>query len=136
MQEIQPIFSTLGPAANRLVYSSLQDVPISYSLPTAEKVEVNPQGIQELTLVVTPQGYNPVHFSVKRGIPVRLIFRQYGQVSCGNELIFTWGERSSTDVRITSADDQKVIEFTPDQTGDFLFHCPHQIYRGAMTVID
>ena len=36
-------------------------------------------------LVVSPGGYNPVHFAVKKDLPVRLIFTQLGDVGCGNE---------------------------------------------------
>jgi hypothetical protein len=133
-QELQFIFNTLGPAANSQVYSSMKEVPVSYSLPPAVAVPLNDQGVQEITLVVLPEGYNPAHFSVKRGLPVRLIFRQLGQVGCGDELIFTWGK--GTDLKLASAADKQVFEFTPQERGDFQFNCPHNIYRGAMTVTD
>jgi hypothetical protein len=140
-QELQVIFNTLGPAANRQVYSSMKDVPVTFSLPPAVAVPINAQGVQEVTLVVLPEGYNPAHFSVKKGVPVRLIFRQLGQVGCGDELILTWGnkglgQRQSADLKLASAADKQVFEFTPQESGDFQFNCPHQIYRGAMTVTD
>jgi plastocyanin domain-containing protein len=85
---------------------------------------------------VLPEGYNPAHFSVKKGLPVRLIFRQLGQVGCGDELIFTWAKGKSTDLKLASATDKQVLEFTPQETGDFQFNCPHHLYIGAMTVVD
>jgi len=86
--------------------------------------------------VVTPGGYSPLRFSVKKGVPVRLIFRQLGQVGCGNELIFPTSPSNSVSVKLKSQDDQQVIEFTPQQTGEFQFYCSHQMYRGVMTVHD
>ncbi len=78
----------------------MKDVPVTYSLPPAVEVPLNDQGVQEVTLVVLPEGYNPAHFSVKKGLPVHLIFRQLGQVGCGDELIFTWGKGKSADLKL------------------------------------
>jgi hypothetical protein len=136
MEDVQFILNTLGPATNRLVYTSIQDVPGQENASKAVAIPINAQGVQEVTLVVTPQGYSPSHFVVKRNVPVRVIFRQLGQVGCGDELIFAWGTSQSTQVKLTSADDSQVIEFTPTQKGDFRFQCPHQIYQGVMTVQD
>lgn len=135
-EQIQLIVDTLGPAANLQVYSSMESVPLSYSVPPATEVPVNAEGIQEITLIVTPQGYSPVHFSVKKDVPVKLIFRQLGEVGCGNELIFPWGERQNATLILSSPSDKQVLEFTPEETGEFRFNCPHQIYRGLMTVTD
>lgn len=134
--QLQLVLETLGPAVNSQVYSSVKDVPVTYSVPEAEEIPVNAEGVQELTLVVTPEGYTPVHFSVKKGIPVRLIFRQLGQVGCGNELIFQWGDKISTTLKLATSSDKKVFEFTPEQVGEFRFNCPHLIYHGVMTVRD
>ncbi len=135
-EQLQLVLETLGPAVNSQVYSSLKEVPVTYSVPPAVDIPVNAEGVQELTLVVTPDGYTPVHFAVKKGMPVRLIFRQIGQVGCGNELIFQWSEGKSTTLKLASSSDKKVFEFTPNQTGDFRYNCPHLIYRGVMTVRD
>jgi plastocyanin domain-containing protein len=86
--------------------------------------------------VVTPQGYSPVHFSIKKDVPVRLIFRQLGEVGCGNELMIEWGRGKDATLILTSPSDKQVLEFTPGQAGEFRFNCPHLIYRGVMTVVD
>jgi hypothetical protein len=134
--QMQLMLDTLGPAANRQVYSAVQDVPLSFSVPPPVDIPVGPDGVQEVILVVTPQGYSPVHFAVKKDVPVRLIFRQLGQVGCGNELIFQWEKRSSTTLILASAAEKQVLEFTPGEAGEFRFNCPHLIYRGLMTVTD
>ncbi len=133
-EEARAIVDTLGPAMNRQVYSALKDVPVTYAVPPAVDVPLNSEGIQEITLVVTPNGYSPAHFAVKKGIPVRLIFRQTGLVGCGNQLIIEYGEEKSATLTLTSAGDAQTLEFTPRETGDFRFSCPHLIYRGVMTV--
>ena len=135
-EEFQFVLATLGPAANRQVYSSMEDVPLSFSVPPPVEIPIGSDGVQELTLVVSPQGYSPVHFSVKKDVPVRLIFRQLGYVGCGNELIFQWEARKSETLILASEADKQVLEFTPGEAGEFRFNCPHLIYRGVMTVTE
>lgn len=134
--QLQLLLDTLGPAANRQVYSAVEDVPLSFSVPPPVEIPVGPDGVQEVTLVVSAQGYSPVHFAVKKDIPVRLVFRQLGQVGCGNELIFQWGTRKTETLILVSASDKQVLEFTPGEAGEFRFNCPHLIYRGVMTVTE
>jgi plastocyanin domain-containing protein len=114
----------------------MEEIPVSYSVPPAVDIPVNADGVQELTLVVTPEGYSPVHFAVKKGVPVRLIFRQLGEVGCGDELVVQWGAGKSATLKLDSPGDKQVLEFTPGQVGEFRIHCPHEIYRGVMTVKD
>ena len=134
--QLQFVLDTLGPAANRQIYSSIEDVPLSFSVPPPVEVPIGSDGVQELILVVTPQGYSPVHFSVKKDVPVRLIFRQLGEVGCGNELIFQWGAGKSATLTLASPSDKHILEFIPGKSGEFRFNCPHLIYRGLMTVLD
>ncbi len=135
-QEMLSIVGTLGPATNARVYTALEDVPSTLTLPDAIAVPVDDQGRQAFTLVVSPQGYAPAHVALKRGVPAVLTFRELGEVGCGNELIVSWGDAETATLTLASESDTKTIEFTPEQTGDFEFHCPHLIYRGAMTVTD
>jgi plastocyanin domain-containing protein len=100
------------------------------------EVETNAEGVQEVVLVVTPGGYTPLRFAVKKGVPVRLIFRSLGQVGCGNELNFPTGGGGMAALTLSSPSDQQVLEFTPQETGAFEFFCGHLMYRGVMTVHD
>ncbi len=133
-QELQFILNTMGPAGNRKVFTSMEDVPITNSLPPAVDIPIDAEGIQALTLIVASQGYTPAHFAVKKGIPVKLTFRQLGQVGCGNELILQQGGNRSTVLTLKDPYDKQEITFTPDAAGDFKFNCPHLIYQGVMTV--
>jgi hypothetical protein len=128
------LLETLGPAANQQVFSRMAEVPVAFNMPTAVQIPLNAAGEQEVMLVVTQAGYNPQHFAVKKGSPVRLVFRQVGQVGCGNDLIIQWGKDKHAEILLASPADKEILGFTPEQAGDFLFNCPHLIYRGVMTV--
>jgi hypothetical protein len=128
------ILDTLGPAINRQIYTSLKEVPITYPVPEAVDIPINSEGVQEVTLVVTPKEYSPTHFAVPKDVPVKLIFRQIGEVGCGDQLIFQWGKNKSTTLYLASQNDIQTFEFTPGEIGDFRFNCPHLYYRGVMTV--
>jgi hypothetical protein len=133
---ILEIANTLGPPSNNQVFYFSVATPVVRSMQPAPPVEIpiNEDGIQEFTLVITPGGYSPLRFSVKVGVPVRMIFRQLGYVGCGNELLFPADPTNPTALRLVSQSDSKNLEFTPQQVGEFQFYCAHQMYRGVMTV--
>jgi len=137
-ENVLQIAETLGPASNRQVFSFVVDSPEIKEMAPPAPIEIssNANGVQELTLVITPGGYNPLRFAVKKGIPVRLIFRQLGQVGCGNELMFPSDSNNRVSLTLKNPQDQVVYEFTPTQNGQFQFFCSHQMYRGVMTVHD
>jgi hypothetical protein len=137
-EQILEIANTLGPASNQQVFSFVVNPPQVEEIapPPPVVIPVNADGVQVVTLVVTPGGYSPLRFSVKKGVPVRLIFRQLGQVGCGNELLFPANPNNPTSLKLDSDQDEKVLEFTPDKTGVFAFYCSHQMYRGEMTVTE
>jgi hypothetical protein len=104
------------------------------ALPPAEVVPVNADGVQEVFLVISRSGYTPAHFAVKAGVPVRVVFRQLGYVPGGNILLVRWGAQQEQYLTLNSLNDTQVLEFTPQEPGDFRFNCPHYWYEGAMTV--
>lgn len=117
------------------VGASLEDIAsMLANLPAAEEVPVSAEGIQEVVLVVSRSGYTPIHFAVKSGIPVRLTFRQLGYVPGGNELFVRWGAGKETYLILASPSDKKVLDFTPEEPGEYRFSCPHDWYEGVMTV--
>jgi hypothetical protein len=137
-EEILMIANTMGPASDQQVFSFVVAAPsIRQSEPPPPlEIQPNASGVQELTLVVTPGGYSPLRFSVKKGVPVRLIFRQLGEVGCGNELIFPSDPTSPASLALRNPEDQQVLEFIPQETGEFQYYCSHQMYRGVMIVHD
>jgi hypothetical protein len=137
-EQILQMAETLGPASNQVVFSFVVDQPVVREMAPPEPVEIqiNGQGVQEVNLIVTPGGYSPLRFAVRKGVRVRLTFRQLGQVGCGNELIFPANPDSPSSLRLTSEHDKQVLEFMPQQAGQFEFYCSHRMYRGVMTVRD
>jgi hypothetical protein len=135
-EQILAIADNMGPASNRQVFSFLLDTPRVAEIAPPPPVEIatNEQGIQEVDLIVTPGGYSPLRFAVTAGVPVRLTFRQLGQVGCGNELIFPSDPTNPTALYLASESDTIVYDFTPQSVGEFMFYCSHQMYRGIMTV--
>jgi hypothetical protein len=114
---------------------SLEEIEAQMAnLPPAEEIPVGPDGVQEVTLVVSRSGYTPVHLAVRAGVPVRFTFRQLGYVPGGNELNVRWGPQEGTYVMLSSIADKKVLEFTPQLPGEYRYSCPHDWYWGVMTV--
>ena len=103
-------------------------------LPPAEVAAINAEGVQEVQLVVSRSGYTPTHFSVKAGVPVRVVFRQLGYVPGGNILLVRWGAQEEQYLVLSSLTDKQVLEFTPQEPGAYRFNCPHDWYEGLMTV--
>jgi len=135
-EHLVKVAETMGPASNQQVFTFVVEPPRVTNLPPPPPFEVktNEEGVQELTLVVTPGGYSPLRFAVKKGVPVRLVFRMLGQVGCGNELIFPADPQNPSALTLQSESDKQVLEFTPQYVGQFEFHCSHYMYRGIMTV--
>jgi hypothetical protein len=130
---LSPVIGDAAPVAE--VAASLEDIAAMLeNLPPAEEVPVNAEGVQEVVLVVSRSGYTPIHFAVEAGVPVRLVFRQLGYVPGGNELFVRWGEGQETYLILASPADTKVLDFTPEEPGEYRFSCPHDWYEGVMTV--
>jgi hypothetical protein len=135
-ERILEIAETLGPPSSQQVFTFEVATPVVKEMapPPPVEIPINAQGVQEFTLVITPGGYDPLRFSVKAGVPVRMTFRQLGQVGCGNELNFPADPQNPSSLTLASESDEQVLEFTPQQVGDFQFFCAHRMYRGVMTV--
>jgi hypothetical protein len=135
-EHLLAIADEMGPASNRQVFNFVLNPPELREVPPPPPVEIpiNDEGIQEVDLIVTPGGYSPLRFAVKVGVPVRLTFRQLGEVGCGNELIFPADPTNPSALFLESESDTVVHEFTPQTVGEFMFYCSHQMYRGIMTV--
>jgi hypothetical protein len=135
-EELLVVADTMGPASNRQVFDFVLDPPKIRQVapPPPVEIPINAEGVQHVDLIVTPGGYSPLRFAVKKDVPVRLTFRQLGQVGCGNELNFPTNADNRVSLTLKSPTDKQVLEFTPTQAGEFQFFCSHSMYRGLMTV--
>jgi plastocyanin domain-containing protein len=128
--------NTLGLASDLQVFHFVNEplVITEAKPPPAFQVQINEKGIQELNLTITPGGYSPIRFAMKKDIPAKIVFRQMGQVGCGNVLIFPIGPNNQTALTLKSLTDVQILEFTPRITGDFQFMCTNNHFRGIMTI--
>jgi hypothetical protein len=135
-ENLLAIAETMGPASNRQVFDFLLNPPQVRAVepPPPLEIPINAEGVQEVDLIVTPGGYSPLRFSVQKGVPVRLTFRQLGRVGCGNELNFPTGREQYASLKLDSASDKVVYEYTPQVAGEFQFFCAHLMYKGLLTV--
>ena len=137
-EQVLAMAENLGPASNKQVFSFIVETPEVSALeaPDPVVVPVGDDGVQEVTLVVTPGGYDPLRFSVEKDVPVRLIFKQLGQVGCGNELIFPSDPANPVALKLDAETTEEVYEFTPAETGEYEYFCAHRMYRGLLEVRD
>jgi hypothetical protein len=135
-EHLLAIAETMGPASNRQVFDFILDPPEVRAVepPPPLEAPINEEGVQEVDLIVTPGGYSPLRFSVQKGVPVKLTFRQLGRVGCGNELNLPYGTNLAAGLHLDDPSDSEVFEFTPQDAGDFTFFCAHLMYKGIMTV--
>jgi hypothetical protein len=127
---------TLGLASDLQVFHfENEPLTITESKPAPPfQVQLNEKGIQELNLTITPGGYSPIRFAMKKDIPAKIIFRQLGQVGCGNVLIFPVDPINQTALTLKSLTDVQTLEFVPKTVGDFQFMCTNNHFRGIMTI--
>lgn len=135
-EKLLAVADTMGPASNRQVFDFLLHPPEVRAVepPPPVEAQINDQGIQIIDLIVTPGGYSPLRFSVKKDVPVQLTFRQLGRVGCGNELNLPTGPDHTAALKLDSPTDSQVLDFTPKVAGEYTFFCAHVMYKGIMTV--
>lgn len=94
-----------------------------------EKAPQSAGGAQEIQITVKG-GYSPDRIEVERGKPVRLLFTRQESNSCTEQVIL-----SDFGISKMLPQGQTVpIEFTPDKTGEFTFHCGMNMVRGQVIV--
>ena len=86
-------------------------------------------GHQEL-MVLVKGGYTPDKIEVQAGLPVRLNFRRDESAACTEMVVFPDFARS-----VALPEGETVpIEFTPDRSGEYAFHCQMGMVRGRLLV--
>ena len=86
-------------------------------------------GVQEIEVVVRG-GYSPDRIEVSQGRPVRLTFIRKESNPCTEQVIL-----GDFGISRTLPEGERVpVEFTPDQAGEFTFHCGMNMVRGKLVV--
>ncbi len=87
-------------------------------------------GAQVVTIRGETYGYNPASFTVKKGIPVKILFSADPYAGCGRQFIMR-----EFGVNALAVDGKPLeITFTPTQEGTFNYRCSMNMFRGKMTV--
>jgi plastocyanin domain-containing protein len=87
-------------------------------------------GVQEVPIVVKG-GYTPDVITVKRGKPVRLLFKRQESSMCSEMVVFgTVGKSAKLPEGQTVA-----IEFTPQTAGEVPFQCQMGMLHGKLVVV-
>ncbi len=95
----------------------------------ATAVKSNAKGVQEINVIVKG-GYSPDRIEVQQGQPVRLNFRREESNSCTEQVVF--GDFNIT--KNLPQGETVPIEFTPEKSGEFPFHCAMNMVRGKLIV--
>ena len=95
-----------------------------------EKAATGKGGVQEIEIVVQG-GYSPDRIEVKRGVPVRLLFRREEATACTEQVILSDFGTSA----VLPQGQTVPVEFTPDKIGAFTFHCGMNMVRGQIVVV-
>ncbi|MNB70879.1 Cytochrome C biogenesis protein transmembrane region [compost metagenome] len=111
--------------------------PAATAKPTAKPIaspkgaENGDQEIQTAVTIVGKDSYSPI--TVKKGIPVRWIIRvSRDQLNdCNNEIIVP-----AFHIRKKLVVGDNVVEFTPNETGDFPFTCWMEMIESRITVTE
>ena len=87
-------------------------------------------GVQSISIHASPEGYSPAAFTVRKGMPVRIMFSADQYAGCGRQLIM-----KDFGVNVVAQSGQEIpIEFTPAKEGVFPYRCSMNMFRGQMTV--
>lgn len=124
----QPLGVKIGVAAGGLFLIGLELWWFLLSKPKAKQSSVE-QGIQKLTIQVDG-GYEPSQVVVKAGQPVQLNFFRRDPSSCLEKVLLP-DFRIAVDLPLNQ---EKAIEFTPGNPGEYPFTCGMNMFRGVIKV--
>jgi plastocyanin domain-containing protein len=96
---------------------------------TVTAARVGGAGRQEVDIVVKG-GYSPDRIEVRQGQPVRLNFLRRETNPCTEQVIF--GDFGI--IRELPLGESVPVEFTPDEPGEYEFHCGMNMVRGRLIV--
>ncbi len=88
-------------------------------------------GVQVIKMNVVASGYEPNHFTIRAGTPVRWEIDATNGGGCASVLI----SRQLGIQKLLDTNPNNVIEFTPSITGEIPFSCSMGMYRGSFTIL-
>ena len=125
-----PIGTSENP--NAVNTQTTNGMPTTAGLPLPDPVEAEVKdGVQYVTTTLRSNGYDPIQ--VQQGIPVKWTINvpQEAVNSCNNAII-----SPAFDINVTLNPGENIIEFTPDESGTFVFSCWMGMLRSNIVVAD
>jgi len=88
-------------------------------------------GVQEVEIIATNNGYQTDTKTLKRGVPVRLKVVSKNVFSCARSFIIP----SMNINKLLPSNGTEIIEFTPNEDGNLTFSCGMGMYTGSFDII-
>ena len=85
---------------------------------------------QRVSILVTENGFEPAVVNVKAGEPVTLLVKRTTDQTCATELVMKEQHIHQT----LPLNHEVAITFTPSHTGDLVYACGMDMYRGKIHV--
>jgi plastocyanin domain-containing protein len=86
-------------------------------------------GVQS-ALIVVKGGYTPDTIVVRRGRPVRLVFRREESALCSERVVLPAFDKSA----LLPEGEEVAVEFVPTERGEYPFSCQMGMLRGRIVV--
>ncbi len=97
----------------------------------ADAVARDREGVQEVRIDVSSNGYSPQHITLKKSVPTRLILSTNGTGGCARAFTIP----SLRLQKILPVTGTETLEFIPTKTGPLVFTCSMGMYTGTFNVI-
>jgi len=86
--------------------------------------------VQTVKVILGAEGYQPASFNLRQGVPARIEFVRQIEGACGEEIIIP----EYNIKRELPLNKSVVVEFTPDNAGEYVFTCGMNMLRGKIVV--
>ena len=86
--------------------------------------------VQEATIAVADQSFEPSRLTLRAGVPARLTFVRTSEKTCATSVVFT----SLKMTKELPLHEPVTIEFTPAQTAELAFACGMNMLRGTIVI--
>lgn len=88
-------------------------------------------GVQKIR-ITAEKGYHPAHIQLQKGVLAELTFHRINPSGCYKEILF----EEQGILEPLEVGEDKVIRFTPEETGEFEFSCGMKMQKGSYTVVE
>lgn len=87
-------------------------------------------GVQEVTINLTDNGYQPASIKLKKGVPAKVVLKTSDTLGCIRSFVVP----SLNIQKVLPKTGEDSFEFTPDKAGQISFTCSMGMYKGEFVV--